>query len=197
MSDTASKKMIEQAQRGIASYLDRARKAGRIDQQLYDAAKRGALPALQEWLTDPDVQKLSPHLREGICRSIRLKKWADLVNAFRQSVRFGTGGIRGLMAFDRPSIVCMKEKGIDAPILKGSPQVAVPYSIDKSPRLRPDEDVHLRMLFRQQRQRPVGIPEWRIIAASAEGTWRVGPEREEQHQWARTGCARLLQAPQI
>ena len=119
MSDTASKKMIEQAQRGIASYLDRARKAGRIDQQLYDAAKRRALPALQEWLTDPDVQKLSPHLREGICRSIRLKKWADLVNAFRQSVRFGTGGIRGLMAFDRPSIVCMKEKGIDAPILKG------------------------------------------------------------------------------
>jgi phosphomannomutase len=55
----------------------------------------------------------------GIYRAIQQRKWADVVNAFRQSVRFGTGGIRGLMAFDRKSVIRMKKEGIDAPILKG------------------------------------------------------------------------------
>ena len=43
----------------------------------------------------------------------------NIVNAFRQNIRFGTGGIRGMMAFDKRSIELLKEEGLDAPILKG------------------------------------------------------------------------------
>jgi len=119
MGEMALDRTLKQAKEGIDAYLDRARKAGRIDRQLYNSAKEEAFPALEQWLTDTDVARLSPHLRAGICRAIRRKTWADVVNAFRQSVRFGTGGIRGMMAFDKKSIIRLKREGIDAPILKG------------------------------------------------------------------------------
>lgn len=119
MFKEVSEQKFKQAQRGIMSYLDMARRAGRIDQQLYESARRETYPALRDWLTDPDIAKWSPHLRAGISQAIREKRWADLVNSFRQTVRFGTGGIRGMMAFDKGSIVRLKKEGIDAPILKG------------------------------------------------------------------------------
>jgi phosphomannomutase len=59
-------------------------------------------------------------LKQGICEAVRQEKWEDLVNAFHRHVRFGTGGIRTMMAFDRDSIVKLKNQGIQAPILKGT-----------------------------------------------------------------------------
>ena len=41
------------------------------------------------------------------------------MNAFRQYLSFGTGGIRGMMAYDMDSIKRIKKEGIDAPIVKG------------------------------------------------------------------------------
>ncbi len=59
---------------------------------------------MEEWLRDEHYPRISPNLREGIARAIRSAQWEAIVNAFRQKARFGTGGIRGMMAFDRPSI---------------------------------------------------------------------------------------------
>jgi phosphoglucomutase len=110
---------LQAAQRGITDYLQQARDEGRIDRQSYDLAMSSTLPNLRAWLEDPYIDAISRTLKQGIREAIAAAKWEDLVNAFRQSVRFGTGGIRGMMAFDRKSIVRLKEEGIDCPILKG------------------------------------------------------------------------------
>ena len=110
---------LEQARQGIAAYLESALSEGRIDQQLYAEAERQTYTNLKQWLTDEDIGRLCPNLKPGILGVIKNERWEWIVNAFRQSVRFGTGGIRGMMAFDRESIVRLKDSGIDAPILKG------------------------------------------------------------------------------
>jgi len=111
--------VLESANQGISTYLDTALQSGRIDQQLYEEALKSTLPNLRAWLEDQHIDSISPRLKEGICGSINNGEWENIVNAFRQWVRFGTGGIRGLMAFDKQSIVELKDKGIDVPILKG------------------------------------------------------------------------------
>ena len=111
--------LLDRAASGIRAYLEAARDAGRIDQQSYAAAAEHTLPNLRKWLQDPAIAAISPGLQEGICSAIERGEWENIVNAFRQSVRFGTGGIRGQMAFDRASIIRLKEEGLHAPILKG------------------------------------------------------------------------------
>lgn len=110
---------VEQARDGIHAYLNQARAAGKIDDQLYEDARRNAPSNLQQWLNDSNIDKISPAAKGAILKAIEKQQWVDLVNAFRMPLRFGTGGIRGMMAFDRDSIVEMKNRGLDAPILKG------------------------------------------------------------------------------
>jgi phosphoglucomutase len=120
--------LLESARTGVTEYLEHARGEGRIDQQSYESAMRDTLPNLESWLGIADLKtwkghpylaETSQNLRRGLADVISAGRWEELVNAYRQNVRFGTGGIRGMMAFDRPSIVRLKEEGIAAPILKG------------------------------------------------------------------------------
>jgi len=119
MDEKKIEEALSLAQRGIRRYLDEARRAGRIDEQLYQLAVDNLFANLEEWLNDPHIDRISPPLKSGIVDAIEDERWEDIVNAFRQNVRFGTGGIRGMMAFDRESIIRLKNEGIDAPILKG------------------------------------------------------------------------------
>jgi len=107
------------ARAGVEQFLESARQSDRIDPQSYEQATANVLPALDQWLTDPHIQTLSPMTRAGLAQAVFEQNWEGLVNAFRQRARFGTGGIRGMMAFDRRSIERLAEEGIDAPILKG------------------------------------------------------------------------------
>ena len=109
----------QKAEQGINQYLETARAAGDIDEQSYKQAKANTLPTLKDWLEDENIQRISPNFREGIARAVDAGQWEDLVNAFRRSARFGTGGIRGMMAFDRESIRTMQREGLQAPVLKG------------------------------------------------------------------------------
>ncbi|MHC4644863.1 MAG: phosphohexomutase domain-containing protein [Planctomycetota bacterium] len=123
--------VLKRANEGIFKYLETALAIGRIDRQSYEEAGKHTFANLSQWLKDPDIDIVSPSLKEGICRTIEDSQWdttddikgmgkmENLVNAFRRTVRFGTGGIRGLMAFDKDSIIRLKDKGIGAPILKG------------------------------------------------------------------------------
>jgi len=119
MSDLNVDAALEAAERGINCYLEAARSDGRIDDQLLEEARKHTLPNLAEWLRDPHIDAISPNLKAAVCAVIANGQWEQLVNAYRQSVRFGTGGIRGMMAFDRESIRLMKDQGIGVPILKG------------------------------------------------------------------------------
>ncbi len=107
--------LLARAEAGILAYLDGATLA----REYLEAAKRDVVANLEEWLLDPELDRLSPNLRAGIGDAIEAGRWADLVNAFVRKVKFGTGGIRGLMAFDLASIRRLMDEGIDARILKG------------------------------------------------------------------------------
>ncbi|MEW5994303.1 MAG: hypothetical protein AB1744_07895, partial [Candidatus Zixiibacteriota bacterium] len=120
MAQPDIEKILKSAKQGIAEYLNDAYQAGRIDRQLYQDALNNTFPNLKKWLTDKNIDRISPRLKNGIIDTIQRKRWEDLVNAFRQSVRFGTGGIRGMMAFDKASIVKLQKEGIDADVLKGA-----------------------------------------------------------------------------
>jgi phosphoglucomutase len=111
--------ILEKARVGIKQYLDSALAAGRIDSQLYGAATKNTFPFLEKWWNSDAIEKFSPGYKAGVTRAIEAGQWESIVNAYRQQCRFGTGGIRGMMAFDRQSIVMLKEQGIHAPILKG------------------------------------------------------------------------------
>ena len=110
MSTSSVPTMLEKAKAGITQYLDDARDAGRIDQGLYAAATAQTYPNLEKWLTDPEIDRISPQLKAGVLDTIEAGDWEKLVNAFRQNVRFGTGGIRGMMAFDKPSIQLIRPR---------------------------------------------------------------------------------------
>jgi phosphomannomutase len=110
--------------------LKQALDTSRIDRQLFEAAKEQTFANLRKWLEDPCIDEIRPKFKEGVRVAIeqaerdvsekgRLSGWENVVNAFRQQVLFGTGGIRGMMAFGRSSIERLKNEGIDAPILKG------------------------------------------------------------------------------
>ncbi|MEE9555541.1 MAG: hypothetical protein V3W18_14740 [candidate division Zixibacteria bacterium] len=111
--------ILKTAEKGISEYLQNARDSGRIDRQLYDDAIRITFPNLKEWMNDPHIDRVSPMLKKGVSDKIKAGKWEEIVNAYRQSVRFGTGGIRGMMAYDKESILKMKKEGIATDILKG------------------------------------------------------------------------------
>ena len=111
--------VLPQAEAGIATYLQRALDSGRIDQQAYDSALQNTSVNLRKWLEDPRIDAISSGLKQGIGQAIAQERWEDLVNAFRQQLRFGTGGIRGMMGFDRASVVKLQEEGVDTDILKG------------------------------------------------------------------------------
>lgn len=110
---------VEKAKKGVQEYLQGALKAGRIDRQLYELALSNVVPNLEQWASDPEIDRVSSELKNGLVQAIERQQWEQIVNAYRQTVRFGTGGIRGMMGFDRESIVRMKEEGINIPILKG------------------------------------------------------------------------------
>lgn len=107
------------AKKKVPEYLEGALRAGKIDAQLFKSASTKTLANLEGWLKDPDIDWISPNAKKGIVAAITDGRWVDIVNAFRQELRFGTGGIRGMMAFDWDSIVKLHEQGLDAPILKG------------------------------------------------------------------------------
>lgn len=111
--------ILKQAEHGIKEFLETSREAGRIDEQLYYDALANTLPNLKKWLEDEEIDRVSSKLKKGIVDSIRQEEWEQLVNAFRQGLRFGTGGIRGLMGLDKESIIKLKEEGLDTDILKG------------------------------------------------------------------------------
>ena len=119
MNSKNNEKMLENAKIGIEQYLDNAYNTGNIDEQLYTIAKNNTYSNLVRWFCDENINKVSPNFRKGIIEAINDKKWEQIVNAFRQYLSFGTGGIRGMMAYDKASIERIKDEGIDAPIIKG------------------------------------------------------------------------------
>ena len=72
---------------------------------------------LIDWLTNKNISKTT---REGIKRAIKNKRWPDLVEAFWQSITFGTGGIRNKAVLSEEELRELGRYGLDAKILKGS-----------------------------------------------------------------------------
>ncbi|MGH7444081.1 MAG: hypothetical protein ACREKM_04355, partial [Longimicrobiales bacterium] len=111
--------LLQQAEQGINAYLERMRASGELAENYYQTARENVFANLREWVSDPDIHRLSPNLRAGVFDAVRAGRWDELVNAFVREVKFGTGGIRSLMAFRKEDIEQLAEEGVDARILKG------------------------------------------------------------------------------
>jgi phosphoglucomutase len=105
------------------AYLRSEEEANRIDGSLAVNAWVAMYKAIPVWTTDSRIAELSPStpgaILDAIQEAMRSGQWADLVNTFRGNLSFGTGGIRGMMAFHREAIRSLKEVGLAAPILRG------------------------------------------------------------------------------
>src|SRR5690606_1898137 len=111
--------LLKEAETGISGYLNKALAEGKINRAQYEIAAKNTMPNLREWLESPKIDEVSPNLKSAVADAIAAGRWEELVNAYRQSMRFGTGGIRGMMGFDRDSIARLQAEGLDARILKG------------------------------------------------------------------------------
>jgi phosphoglucomutase len=119
MQETDYDSILEHARAGIDRYLQESLDNDEIDRQLFDDARAYTFPNLKKWLLFPDIAGVSNDYKKGIVKNVTDGNWKDIVNAYRQPVRFGTGGIRGMMAFDKKSIVRLQTEGVGASILKG------------------------------------------------------------------------------
>jgi len=113
------KTLVEKAEAGIGAYLEKELKSGRIEKGYYQFAVDNVIPNLIDWLADPDIEQYDSNLKDGIRDAIKTERWTDLTNAYVSEIKFGTGGIRGKMAFKKESILKMKDEGLGARFLKG------------------------------------------------------------------------------
>ncbi len=111
--------LLKQAETGLTAYLRQAVARKTLEPAMAAAAQSRALPALRLWLSDLSLDTLSPGARDGIAVAIESARWQDLLNTYQRPVRFGTAGIRAMMAFDKASILRLQAEGLHAPILKG------------------------------------------------------------------------------
>ncbi|MFO7536077.1 MAG: hypothetical protein R6X19_10440 [Kiritimatiellia bacterium] len=111
--------LLQKAHTGLDAYLREAVAGGTLTPALAADARARALPALRLWLEADVLDTLSPNARAGIAAAIEAGRWPDLLNTFQRAVRFGTAGIRALMAFDKASILRLRDEGPHAAILKG------------------------------------------------------------------------------
>ncbi len=111
--------LLERAQQGIRAYLTEQRDLGRIAGTYFDDAVAKTIPNLRKWLLAAELDRISPHLRDGLRAAIRGEQWEQLTNAYSRDVSFGTGGIREKMGSRREEVLRLKEEGIHAPIIKG------------------------------------------------------------------------------
>lgn len=111
--------LLEQADQGIRAYLTAQRDRGRIAGTYFEDALSKTLPNLRKWLLAEELDRISPHLRDGLRAAIRSAQWEQLTNAYSREVSFGTGGIREKMGSRREEVLRLKAEGIHAPVIKG------------------------------------------------------------------------------
>ena len=112
--------VIRRAEASITAYLDDQYQSGKIDQGLFEKAKRNVIQNLTAWLNDDLLDTLSPNFKDGVRQAIQEERWATLTEVFVDEIAFGTAGIRGKAAMTDPELKRLKEEGIDASILKVS-----------------------------------------------------------------------------
>jgi len=103
----------------INSYLEQKYKNGEISKELYLAAKKNVVLNINKWITDKNIKQILPNLEQGLLTALQEKRIEHIIYAFLDDISFGTGGIRGIVAFTERELLKFAKKGINAPILRG------------------------------------------------------------------------------
>jgi len=111
--------VVRKAKAGVSAFLAEQLRRGLIDEGLYNQARLNVVPNLRHWLTDPHINRLSPRLKDGLRTAVEEARWAELVEAYVDEIKFGTAGIRGRAAMTDVELLILSRDGMDAPILKG------------------------------------------------------------------------------
>lgn len=103
----------------INSYLDKKYKEGEISKELYLAAKKNVVLNINRWITDKNIKQILSNLEQGLLIALQEQRIEHIIYAFLDDISFGTGGIRGIVAFTERELLKFSKKGINAPILRG------------------------------------------------------------------------------
>lgn len=107
----------------ISEYLTTQFDKKNISKELYDEAMKATYKNLETWVTDPDIQRVSPNTKLAILDAIKdavdTNNWADIVDVFRKDVSFGTAGIREKAALTEEALKKLAQYGPGAAVLKG------------------------------------------------------------------------------
>jgi len=105
------------ARNEIKNFLQQLVESKKISKDDAKLISRRSYTNLVDWLTNKNISGIT---KEGIKRAIKNKRWADLVEAFWQSITFGTGGIRNKAVLSEEELKVLGEYGLNAKILKGT-----------------------------------------------------------------------------
>ena len=111
--------IVRKAKAGVFAFLAEQFRRGLLDEGLYDQARKNVIPNFRRWLTDPHINRLSPRLKDGLRTAVEEARWAELVEAYVDEIKFGTAGIRGRAAMTDEELLILSRDGMDAPVLKG------------------------------------------------------------------------------
>ncbi|MCX6832090.1 MAG: hypothetical protein NT028_08155, partial [candidate division Zixibacteria bacterium] len=105
----------------INGFLKRQFESGSVDRLIYEKAisSVGVFGNLCRWMESPELTRISPNAKRGIFAAIFANRWDDLNEAFFTEVEFGTGGIRGRAAISDWELEMLRDRGIQAPFLRG------------------------------------------------------------------------------
>lgn len=107
----------------ISEYLTTQFDKKNISKELYNEAMKDTYKNLETWVTDPDIQRVSPNTKLAILDAIKdavdTNNWADIVDVFRKDVSFGTAGIREKAALTEEALKKLAQYGPGAAVLKG------------------------------------------------------------------------------
>lgn len=117
--NASEEELLAQAKEGIESYLTKEYNEGNITDEIYQKAIEFAYPALENWVKDPNIERISPNTDDAILEAIEEGRWEDIVEAFRQKITFGTAGIRGKAVLSKEELKLLAIDGPEAEILKG------------------------------------------------------------------------------
>ncbi|MFA5256041.1 MAG: hypothetical protein WC419_05040 [Candidatus Omnitrophota bacterium] len=107
----------------ISEYLTTQFHNKSISKELFDEAIRDTYNNLEIWVTDPDIQRISPNtgiaILDAVKDAVDTGNWADIVDVFRKDVSFGTAGIREKAALTEEALRMLAKYGPGAAVLKG------------------------------------------------------------------------------
>jgi len=105
--------------KAIESYLKEKKSAGLISGEFYKLARENVFSHLESWQKEEIITRLVPGFAEGLRQAFQEGRIDHIIYSYLDEIAFGTGGIRGLVAFTEKELEDFARRGNKSAILRG------------------------------------------------------------------------------